>query len=534
MMKKSVDVAVIGAGPNGLICSAYLARAGLDVILLEKRHETGGGLDTLEFSGFKFNTHAVYHLMANIMPPYFDFDLGKKGVRYLFPEVQAAYLSDGNPPLLFYRSPEKTCRHIAASFSTQEAEKYQRMYDDFREFSEKILIPLTYVPPLPALDMVQLLSNAKDDIGRRFNEIAEMTPLEIIGQYGFQEPLQAAVLNLFTMWGLSPQEAIGYLLPLYVYRMTDAALCVGGSHRLSSALHKTVIQEGATISDMSEVVKIRLENGKASGVILADGTEITAQAVISTVDPHQNFLTFFDETEIPANLVQDAHRWEWEKITFFGAHLAMREAPRYRAAEGAGFPDVNRALITYLGASDTDELLDYMATLEAGKLPEKLHGHATCPSLFDPIQAFEDFHTGRFETLVPYDCDWEAIKEEYAEKCVGAWRRQAPNLDPLFVLHYPPTYIEKKNKSMVRGSFKHGAYRPLQMGYFRPNATCSQAYTPIEGFYVCGASAYPGGMILGGGGYIGANTVTEDFGLGKKWNEPEMLRHARESGLLPG
>jgi phytoene dehydrogenase-like protein len=531
MKDQAYDVAVIGAGHNGLICSAYLARAGLKVILLERRHETGGGLDTLEYAGFKFNTHAIYHLMAEIMPVYRDFGLAGMGVKYIYPDVQAAYLTAGRKPLLFYKDPAKTAQYISSVFSSKSGDGYLRMYSDFKEYSEKILIPLTYVPAVPALDMVQQLNHANDPVGKRFNQIAERTPLEILESYALEEPVKAGVLNLFTMWGLSPFEAIGYLFPLYVYRMTHAALCAGGSHRLSSALHKRVVEAGGAISDMSEVVKVTMSSGRVAGVLLDDGTEIKAHAVVSTVDPKQSFLKFFDSTEIPKHLVDSAKRWEWEKTTFFGVHLALKEAPVYKHADST--PDANKALITFLGIEHTDQILDHMESLEAGKLPEKPLGHTTCASLFDPIQAFKGFHTGRWESLAPFEREWETLKKDYADLCIDTWKSYAPNIDPLFKLVYPPTYIENKMTNMVRGSFKHGDYVPLQMGYFRPNESCSQVYTPIDGFYVCGASAYPGGMILGGGGYIGANVVAEELGVAKTWEEPEMIQQARENGILP-
>jgi phytoene dehydrogenase-like protein len=531
-MKDQVyDVAIIGAGHNGLICSAYLARAGLKVILLERRHETGGGLDTLEYAGFKFNMHAIYHLMAEIMPVYNDFSLHELSVKYIYPDVQAAYLCEGKKPLLFYRDPKKTAQYISSTFSAKTGDTYLKMYSDFKEFSEKILIPLTYMPAVPALDMVQQLNHASDAVGKRFNQIAELTPLEILESYKIEEPVKAGVLNLFTMWGLSPFEAIGYLFPLYVYRMTNAALCAGGSHRLSSALHKRLVQAGGAISDMSEVVKVMISGGRVEGVILEDGTEIKAYAVVSTLDPKQSFLNFFNEQDIPRHLVDSAKRWEWEKKTFYGVHLALRQAHVYKY--GDSIPDVNKSLITFLGIENTDQLLDHVEDLEAGKLPKKPLGHTTCTSLFDPIQAFKGFHTGRWESLVPFDCDWESIKQEYADLCVNTWKTYAPNIDPMFKLIYPPTYIEKKVTNMVRGSFKHGDYIPLQMGYFRPNESCSQVFTPIDGFYTCGSSTYPGGMILGGGGYIGANILVEEFGVKKAWDEPEMIKQARKIGIIP-
>ena len=531
MKKDRYDVAIIGAGPNGLICAAYLARAGLKVILLEARHETGGGLDTLEFGGFKYNPHAIYHMMAEVMPVFQDFDLPSRGVRYIYPEVQAAYITKEKRPLVFYRDPDKTTDFISRSFSPGDGRAYARMYRDFAEYSEKILIPLTYVPPVPPVDQVRILEHAKDDVGRRFNEIAELPPIDILDAYGFSEPMKVGVLNLFSMWGLSAHEALGYIFPLYVYRMTNAALCCGGSHRLSSALHKAVIQHGGAISDESRVVKVLMHDGKVEGVLLDDGTEIHATVVASTVDPGQNFLGFFETGEIDVDLKERAEKWEWEKTSFFGVHLALREAPRYLGTEAC--EDANRALVTFLGFEDTETLLDHQRSLEAGRIPDRdLFGHATCASLFDPIQAPEGMHTGRWESLVPFDHDWETNKWDYAHACVDQWREYAPNLDPINMLIYPPTYISKKNASMVRGSFKHGAYVPLQMGYFRPNEACSQGFTPIEGFYVCGASVYPGGMVIGGPGYIGANLIADDFGIDKPWQEPESVQKARAIGLI--
>ncbi|MBU0991921.1 MAG: NAD(P)/FAD-dependent oxidoreductase [Proteobacteria bacterium] len=531
MKKKAYDVAIIGAGPNGLICAAYLAKAGLKVILLEARHETGGGLDTLEFAGFKYNPHAIYHMMADLMPVYKDFNLRERGVRFIFPEVQAAYISKKNSPLVLYRDPKKTSDYISTTFSARDGEAYSRMYRDFKEYSEKILIPLTYVPAVPPLEQVQILNRAQDDVGRRFNEIAELPPIEILEQYSFSDPVKAGILNLFTMWGLSPHEALGYIFPLYVYRMTQAALCSGGSHRLSSAIHKAIVASGGAISDDSRVVKILMKDGKTSGVLLEDGTEIKTSAVASTVDPHQTFLQFFDDGQIPGFLRDGAKKWEWEKCTLFGTHLALRGAPTYINTESS--PDANRAMITFLGIDDTDALLDHQNALEDGNVPEgDLFGHTTCASLFDPIQAPEGYHTGRWECLVPYDNDWEKNKWDYARLCVDQWKSYAPNLDPINMLVYPPTYIEKKIRNMVRGSIKQGAYVPLQMGYFRPTDTCSQCHTPVDGLYVCGASVYPGGMIIGGPGYIGANTIAEDFGIDKWWQEIDSVKQARKNGII--
>lgn len=529
--KKEYDVAVIGAGPNGLICATYLARAGLSVILLEARHETGGGLDTLEFAGHKYNVHAIYHMMAKEMPAYKDFDLAARGVKYIFPDVQVAYINKNEKPMIFYHDPEKTKQFIEKEYSAADAKNYARMYSDFKEFSEKILMPFTYVPAIPALEQVMALESASDDAGKRFSEISEMTPVEILDHYGISDPLKAKIYNLFSMWGLSNYDGIGFLFPLYVYRMTNAALVSGGSHRLSSAIHKAATQYGVEIHDRAEVERVILTNGKVTGLVIEGGDEIRAKAVVSTVDPKQNFTRFFNENEISADLVEGAKRWEWEKSSLFGVHTALRSAPEYIGSDK--YKDLNKAMITFMGVDDTNSILDHMDRIESGHLADPPEGHTTTTSIFDPITAPKGFHTGRFECNAPYDADWEKIKYEYAEKCIKKWKEYAPNLDVFHTQVYPPTYIAMKFKDMVRGSIKQGAYNTLQLGYLRPNERCSQVSTPIEGFFVCGASAYPGGMILGGSGYIGANVIADIFGVKKDWEELESVKYARETGLLP-
>ena len=91
-----------------------------------------------------------------------------------------------------------------------------------------------------------------------------------------------------------------------------------------------------------------------------------------------------------------------------------------------------------------------------------------------------------------------------------------------------PVDIEIRFPNMRRGGIKHGDYNPLQLGYFRPNVDCSSSKTPIEGLYVCGASTYPGGLVLGGPGYIGANKVAEDLGVTKWWKPtPEIEKYIK-------
>jgi phytoene dehydrogenase-like protein len=139
-----------------------------------------------------------------------------------------------------------------------------------------------------------------------------------------------------------------------------------------------------------------------------------------------------------------------------------------------------------------------------------------------------------FQIHAPYDLEggWLNRREEIEAAMLAKWRKAAPNLRPETIITTSmedPEQIEIRFPQMRRGSIKHGDYRPLQMGCFRPNLDCSGTDTPVEGLYACGASTYPGGLILGGPGYLGAGKVADDLGIERWWKPtPEMERYIKD------
>jgi phytoene dehydrogenase-like protein len=534
------DAIVIGGGPNGLTCSAYLAKAGLRILLLDKKHEFGGGLYTEDMgTPFRFNAHAIYMLLAELMPPHQDLELEAKGVDYIRPPAQVSFLHRDGKALVFYTDPARSAESVR-QFDHQDADTFERMYAEFKEMCDEALIPATYVPPLPVVEQVELLE--KTELGRRISEISEWSPREIVDSYEFRDPrVQGAILHLATMWGIHPDVGgVGFMVPLYIYRMMNAALVRGGTHGLASALYANVRAGDTDIVEWAEVDRIITENGTATGVGLTDGREFQARAVVSTLNPEQTFLELIGKEGLSKELAATLEGWEWEEWSLFTSHLGIKgEAPHYTAAEFN--PDVDSALTNFIGIESPDDVMGRIAEIEAGRLPEPAGG-GMCVSVHDPLQAsagpYGPLHTLRWESHVPYalaDGDWDDVKQDYADRCFEAWKEYAPNLGEakvLFNFVYSPRDIERRLTSMQKGSIKHGAYTSMQMGYLRPTEDCSSYRTPIKGLYVAGASTHPGGMVILGPGYNAAKVVTEDLGGNVWWSPPDYVVQAREKQYL--
>lgn len=535
MRNRKYDVIVLGAGPNGLTCAAYLAKAGAKVAILERNVESGGGLLTQELSGFKLNYHATYMLLAEKMPPVQDLGLSDWGVSFTRPEIQVAFLFRDKKSLIFYADAEK-CRESVRAFAPEDAQAFAELDREFEAMCEHFLIPATYFPPLSPIDQVEAL-DASDALGKRINEISEMSPKEVIESYHIKNPqLRGALLYLTSMFGLDPEEeGMGFLTPIYVQRVRQSALVRGGSHHLASSLRRCVESCGGEVVTSAEAAKLLLENGKVKGVETKDGRTFFADRVISTLNPEQTFLQLLPENGVPEELPETAKEWLWDETSLFVLNLGIvGKPPRYE-----GYPeDVDRALNVVMGYESDEDVLNHFREVKEGK-GEKLAGHGSCLSHFDPLLApnhvpYGPHHVLRFECWAPYDENWIAKKHEFSQKLLEFWASYAPDIlrgNVRTRVDWSPKDIEDEIQTMKRGSIKHGAYLSLQMGYNRPNPECSSYRTPIEGLYLGGASAHPGGMVILGPGYNAARVVAADLGL-SLWEEPEMVKQALKKGYL--
>ena len=503
----SYDAIVVGGGPNGLICAAYLAKAGARVLLIERRHETGGGLNTDEYFGFRFNLHAVYHMMSDVMPAYRDLGLADLGLRYVNPSVACAFPFGDGKALLFGVDLDETVASIA-TLSEHDADCYRRMWTEFAPMLEQYIIPLTYRLPQPVVD--QVVEIGKTEVGARLNEISDLSPIEVIDEYGFvDERVRMALLSFSAMWGFHLDDPLGYLYPIYLCRMANAALVKGGSHRMSSALYRSFIRDGGEVLDSSEVTSIRSVDDGVS-VEVAGGARFAARAVASTLNPQQTFLDLVGAENLPTDLRLAVEGWEWEERTLFGLHLGIEGTVTHRHPQQR----VGEAMIAFLGIETEDELHEHLARVDAGTAGGGEWVHVTVPSHHDRSMAPPGHEVVRAEQVVRYDDDWSSSgAEAFGDECLGLIEAHMDLGKIVLRRDYPPTHIEAKLHTMRQGSIKHGSYSNLQMGFNRPNDMCSQVRTPIPGLFTCGASNYAGGMIIGGPGYLGAKVVGEHLGL---------------------
>jgi phytoene dehydrogenase-like protein len=544
---KKYDVVVVGAGHNGLTAGAYLARAGAKVLVVERRHETGGALVTEEFSGYRFNLHANYMLMLDVAPPYRDLGLEEDGCVYIRPEAEASLLKQNGDALTLYADLERTVASITR-FSKKDAERYREIYLSYKEIADAYLIPSTYGRPVGSAQLAA--TYMESELGQKILKVSEMTPAEICESWGFETPeLSALLLYLICMWGIDPKESnSSYLVPLYFNRMLNATLVKGGSHRLSSTLQKAGILAGMEVCENYEVKRFIVENGVAKAVEIAptgtDGpiTRIDARAIVTSTDPVTTFGTFIPEAEVAKRsklCLNTARNWEWEQSSLFLCHLALRKRPRFKAE--AGDPGVAKSFIRVFGVETPDDVVRHLSEVMDKRLLHDI-GHVTFATDVDPSLApWETDPEGavcRIEACVPYAPvagDWNTLATQYGDRLIAALANHMTDFDPANIIRrydYTPVHIEMKIPQMKRGSFKHGAYIMTQMGYSRPNVQCSSYKTPIDNLYVCGASTFPGGMITFGGGYNAAKVVAEDLGLNIWWKEPPSVTAARERGFL--
>ena len=516
------DGVVIGGGHNALTCAAYLAKAGARIAVLERNDEVGGGTTTWEVTrpGFKHNMHANYFIGFDLAPVCSDLELERYGFTYLLPDVQHACIFRDGRALVLQRDLDKTCASVAR-FSERDAEAFRRLYQRYAIDKRRFFTAHLFNPP-----------TGPDGMRERFraSELPELeefsahTPYEVIDRHFESEQVRVFFKKLLHIVHANDFARTGLWFPMLMANVTSATLPVGGAASLPKALAALVEDQGGSVRTGAHVSRIIVENGVARGVELADGSQVTADFVVSGIDFPQT-VQLAGATNFDDDVAVKARNWRWtDEHSLMTLHLALENPPSYRAAEFD--PDVAAAYNVQFGADDTNDLLIMFEEMRAGRFPSKPAGNGCTNTMFDPTYAPEGKHVSFWWPFASYElggraATWDEKRKEYEQTLLAVWRMYATNLGSDNVLGtylYTPYDIPRYNRSMVRGSVRLGAYSADQLGMTRPHPRLADYRgDTIDGLYHCGSSSAGGGGVNGAPGYNAAGVVAADRGLDRWW-----------------
>lgn len=526
MTARAYDAVVVGAGHNGLCLAAYLARAGLSTLVLERRHEEGGGVNTEEpvLPGFRHNLHAQYMEFLDVMPMVADFGLERLGLRTLAPEAQAGIaFGDGRPPLVLHRPDllERT-RASIARYSRADADLYVELKRRAAAL-EPLVAGGLYNLPVPQSAELQgeMLEAAFGDLGVR-RDYALKSPRAVIDELFETSELRALLYRATVEWGAPLEESGlgGMFLTFVMWTMGNWKLCLGGTHSLAKAMTQACYREGVDLLESSPVERILVEDGRAVGVRVRGGAEYRAQRVVaSNADLRQTLLTLVG----PEHL-SDVWRRRAEAFRYGPSHVlgtgawCLREPPAYRGARVD--PDIDRCFYTVVGYDSAEDVLRYVRDAYGGRVPERAGAGTWVNSLWDPAQAPPGRHAATCWYFLPTAssldaADWAEVRAHQNGRLLRLWQQAAPNMTPANVIAqrcYTPDQMEAKNL-MREGDFSNGEFALDQLGANRPFPEASSYRTEIDGLYLCGPSAYPGGGVHAACGYNAFKAIAADLGL---------------------
>lgn len=518
------DAIIVGAGHNGLVTACYLARAGRRVLVLERREIVGGACVTEEvFPGFKVSTAAYVNSLfrKEIVR---DLRLAEYGYHVMARNPSSFTPFPDGGSLMMGPDAGLTQREIA-KFSARDAEQYPK-YEAMLERIAALIEPtLTMTPPnvlRPRLgDLGKLIG-----LGRSFRrlgpaageavEILTGAARPILDRWFESEQLKATLATDAIIGAMASPSMPGtaYVLFHHVMGETDGKRGVwgyvrGGMGGLTQALAAAARDLGVTIRCGAEVARIRVRDGKATGVTLASGDEFDAPVVASNADANVTFIKLMERGMLPPDFVTAVERISYDSASL-KINVALAELPDFRALPGTAAGPQHRGTIHI--CPDQDYIERAFDDAKYGRPSAEPVLECTIPSVVDPTVAPPGQHLmSMFIQYAPYrlrEGTWDDHRDAFADRCFDLLDQYAPNFKRSVLARQVLTPLDlERTFNLTGGNIFQGAMSPHQLFSFRPVAGFADYRTPIRGLYLCGAAAHPGGGVMGTPGLNAAREI---------------------------
>lgn len=526
------DIIIVGGGHNGLVAACYLAKAGMKTLVLERREIVGGSAVTEEIHpGFRCSTlaHAAGPLSQSIVD---DLNLQAFGMQTVVSDVRVLALSPDGRSLAIYNDVARSRAEIQ-SFSSKDADAYPEFISSFERIG-RVLSPLTTMTP-PSIDHpaaadvwhLGKVGLAFRNLGKkdeyRLLRWGPMAVADLAAEWFDTELLRATVAargihGAFAgPWSAGTSLGLLWQAALTGNPIAPALFVKGGMGTLTQALAKAAVAAGVEIKTTAEVSAIEPHNGAGSKVLLKNGDDFTARAIVSNADPRTTFLRLVDPVELEPNFLAKMRNYRAVGTTA-KINLALSGLPTFNGVD-ASSGNAKLSGRMHVG-SDIDYLERAFDAAKYGEYSQAPYLDITIPSLADPTLAPENQHVMsihvQFASYKLKEGDWHTRRDELAQVVMETLEQYAPGLRSLVLAQQLLTPLDIEQKfGLSGGHIHHGEQSLDQFFAFRPLLGWAQYRTPLKSVYLCGAGTHPGGGITGLPGANAAREILKDVRAGK-------------------
>jgi phytoene dehydrogenase-like protein len=524
-MTQAYDAIIIGGGHNGLTCAAYLAKAGRKTLVLERRHILGGAAVSEEiYPGF---TYTVCSYVVSLLRPEVirELELAKHGLHIL--PLYSSFAPMENGDYFATHADEASTYEEVRRHSKRDAEMYPLFNQMMYEMAFAVKPILGTVPPDPSApglrglrDLGRLGKHIQGLGKKTFHELTKimtMSASDFLDEWYESDIVKAmGALNGIIGTMLGPRSpGTAYVLLHHYMGELDGAFTAWGSQKggtggVSEAIASAARSHGAEIRCNAPVSQVRVENGRAVGVVLENGDEIRAKTVASGCDPKVTFRKLVEEKELPADLVRAIDKFKYRGSSG-KVNLSLDALPSFSAMKD---PAMLKGMVEICPSMDYLERAYDDASY--GGFSKRPYMDISIPSLNDPTMAPPGKHVmSIFVQYAAYDMAEHGTRDQqrdaFGDAVLDTLADFAPNIKDI-ILHkqvLTPWDLEQ-DIGLTEGNIFQGELTLDQLFFFRPVPGWADYRTPIRNYYQCGSGTHPGGGITAGPGRLAALEILRD------------------------